>query len=109
MRTGENLYDALRAIKKASKYFPEERRAKYEKAARRLQAVLGVNQCRRYWSQGDNSGAFAQLKASIVLDPAWTLGRVLPGMIMPSAMKNVLKSSLARISRRDQPLEREPS
>ena len=74
MRTGANLYDSLRALKKAERYFPAERRKEFEDRARKAHAELGVQACLGYLQARDYTAAAAQLKASFVLSPGWVLG-----------------------------------
>jgi len=92
MRTGENIYDGLRAIKKASRYFPPERRAEFEREARKIQANLGYWNYVKLRKLGDTSTAMAQLEASVKVAPAWMLGRVLP-----SAAKNAAKEGILNL------------
>ena len=94
-RTGENLYDLLRAIKKGAAYFPPERRAKFETLSRRLGADVGLGYCRRFFLAGDYSAAAAQLKASLVLAPSWVIGVGVPRAAMRAAER-----SLARLGGR---------
>jgi glycosyltransferase involved in cell wall biosynthesis len=69
MRSGENLRDSLRAIKIGSHYFPIDRRKELFREACRSHAGLGLGTAKRFFKMGDYSGAFAQLQASLVLDP----------------------------------------
>jgi glycosyltransferase involved in cell wall biosynthesis len=69
MRSGENLRDSLRAIKIASQYFPIDRRKELFRKACRSHAGLGIATAKRFVKMSDYKGAFAQLKASLFLDP----------------------------------------
>jgi glycosyltransferase involved in cell wall biosynthesis len=69
MRSGENLRDSLRAIKIASQSFPIDRRKELFRKACRSHASLGIATAKRFVKMSDYKGAFAQLKASLFLDP----------------------------------------
>ena len=68
MRSGENLRDSLRAIKIGSKYFPIERREELFRGACRSHAGLGIGTAKRFFKMGDYRAAFAQLRASVLLE-----------------------------------------
>ena len=68
-RSGENLRDSLRAIKIASDYFPIDRRKELSREACRSHAGLGIATAKRFFNMSDYPAAFAQLQASLLLDP----------------------------------------
>ena len=78
MRSGENVFDALRAIKIGSDYFPIERRKELAREARTLIADFGLNSARGFLAVRDYRAAFMQLYASSNAAPWRVLGRELP-------------------------------
>ena len=74
MRSGENLRDSLRAIKIGSQYFPIDRRKELFREACRTHAGLGIATAKRFFEMGDYRAAFAQLQASLLLDPGLIFG-----------------------------------
>jgi glycosyltransferase involved in cell wall biosynthesis len=69
MRSAENLRDSLRAIKIGSQYFPIDRRKELFREACRSHAGLGISTAKRFFKMSDYRAAFAQLQASLLLDP----------------------------------------